>query len=75
MFFGEADTVVANAETLLALFVFECFDPAGAGFGQAVYGRQNIHGDVLGDSPDVGLGFIRDDDPFQETGSLSSSSR
>jgi hypothetical protein len=40
-----------------------------------VYGRQNIHGDVLGDSPDVGLGFIRDDDPFQETGSLSSSSR
>jgi hypothetical protein len=39
-------------------------DAAGAGFGQTMYRRENVHGDVLRDGPDVGLGFVRNDDPL-----------
>ena len=38
MLFSEADTVVANAETLLALFVFQGLDAASAGL--ASFGRK-----------------------------------
>ena len=75
MLFGEPNTVVANAEALFTILVLQHLDAAGAGFGQAVDRRQNVHGDVLGDDPDVGLRLLRADDPLQETGSRSSSIR
>lgn len=70
MFFGEADAVVADAKALLAILILQGLDAARAGFGQAVDGREDVHGDVLGDGADVGLGLLGEDDPLQAAGSL-----
>ena len=55
VFFGEADPVVADAETLLASVALERLDIAGVGLGQTVDGREYVHGDVPGTGGDAGF--------------------
>ena len=70
---SETDAVIAHAEALLAVTAFEGFDVARSGFGQALNGRENVHGDVLGDGADIGLSLVAKDDSLQAAGSFSSS--
>src|SRR5437016_10335018 len=51
--FGEADAVVADAETLLAALVLQGLDAARAGFRQPMNGGEDVHGDVLRDGSNI----------------------
>jgi hypothetical protein len=71
VFFGKADAVIADAEALLSCLALEFFHAARTVFGQAVDRQKDVHGDVLRDGADVGLGFFGNDDPLQAAGSLA----
>jgi integrase/recombinase XerD len=52
--FGEADAMIADAEAELGrIDVLQSFDAAGTRCGRPVNGREDIHGDVLGNGADI----------------------
>ncbi len=64
--FSEADTVIADTQAELGrVAALEFLHIAPAVFGQAVNGRQDVHGDVLRDGADVGFGVVGETNPLQ----------
>lgn len=70
--FGEADAVIADAEALFVFLALERFHIARARFRQPVDGREDVHGDVLGDGANIGLSVLGEDDALQAAGSFCS---
>ena len=68
--FCKAYAKVADAEALFAVLALEFLDAASPGLSQPVNGREDVHGDVLRDGADVGLGFFGENDALQAAGSL-----
>jgi hypothetical protein len=56
--FGETDAVIADAEAQLTRLSLELLNVAFAGFGETMEHREDAHGSVAVQTPNIGAGTL-----------------